>query len=72
MREIGADAVLSSASIAGFSVEETVQKPDGVEHINHEDPEQQLGDGAPFCAAVSGLRITRREHVDTEYQRRQK
>ncbi len=63
--------MLSSSSVTGFSVEKAVQQPQSVEHINHEDPEQQLSDGAPLSAAVCGLR-TRWEHVDNEqaYQRR--
>lgn len=54
--------MLSSSSIAGFSVEEAAQQPDGVEHVDHKDPEQHLSDGDPFGAAVRRLRITRREH----------
>lgn len=54
--------MLSSASIAGFGVEEAVQQPYGVEHVDHKDPEQQLGDRAPSSAAVRGFRKTRWEH----------
>lgn len=50
------------ASITGFDVEEAVQQPDSVQHVDHEDPEQQLGDGAPLSAAFRRLRVTRREH----------
>lgn len=57
--------MVSSASITGFDVEESVQQPDSVQHVDHEDPEQQLGDGAPLSSAVRGLRVTRREHGRT-------
>lgn len=50
--------MLSSASIAGFGVEEAVQQPYGVDHVDHKDPEQQLGDSAPSSAAVRGFRKT--------------
>ena len=61
--QVGADAVLSGAAIAGFGVEEAVQQPGGVQHVNHEHPEQQLRHGAPLsAAAVRGGGLTRREH----------
>lgn len=61
-RQVGGNAVLSSASVAGFGVEEAVQQPRRVKHVHHKDTEQQLGDGAPFGAAVGGLRATRCQH----------
>lgn len=54
--------MFSSASITGFDVEEAIQQPDSVQHVDHKDPEQQLGDGAPLSAALRRLRVTRREH----------
>lgn len=54
--------MLSSASIAGFSVEEAVKQPGSVEHINHKHPEQQLSDRAPLSAAVRRLGAARWEH----------
>lgn len=54
--------MISSVSIAGFGVEEAVQQPGGVEHIDHKHPEQHLSDGAPLSAAVRRLGAARWKH----------
>lgn len=54
--------MLSSASVAGFGVEEAVKQPGGVEHVNHKHAEQQLSDRAPLTAALRGFGATRWEH----------
>lgn len=62
VQQVGGNAELSSASVAGFVVEEAVQQPGGVERVHHEDPEQQLRERAPFPAAVRRFQIARGEH----------
>lgn len=70
--------MLSSGSVAGFVVDEAVQQPGGVEHVNHKHTEQQFSDGAPLGPAIPGLGKTRREHgsksrlvsKSTQYSRR--
>lgn len=61
-RQVGGDAALPPASVAGSGVEEAVEQPRRVKHVDHEDAEQQLGDGAPFGAAVGGLGVARCQH----------
>lgn len=63
-RQVGGNAALSPTFLAGFGVEKAVQQPSCVKHVDHKDTEQQLGDGAPFGAAVGGFRITGRQHGD--------
>lgn len=60
--QIGGDAVLPSVSFAGFGVEEAVEQPGRVEHVNHEHTAQQLSDGSALSAAVCGFSVARREH----------
>lgn len=69
-RQVGGDAVLPGAAIAGFGVQEAVQQPGGVQRVHHEDPEQQLGDGAAAAGEVRGLRQTPREHGDDDDDKR--
>ena len=54
--------MFSSASITGFGVEEAVQQPGGVQHVDHKHPEQQFSDGVPLTAAVRRLGQARWEH----------
>lgn len=54
--------MLSSASVAGFGVQEAIEQPHRVERVHHEDTEKQLSDGTPFRAAIRGLGITRCQH----------
>lgn len=61
--------MLSAASIAGFGVEEAVQQPGAMQHVNHKHAEQQLGDGAPLTAAVRGFGVTRRKHTSYGYRK---
>lgn len=54
-RQVGGDAALSPALLAGLGVEKAVQQPRRVKHVDHKDTEEQLGDGAPLGAVVGGL-----------------
>lgn len=54
--------MLSAASFAGFGVEEAVQQPGRVKHIDHKHTEQQLRDGSALSAALCGFSVARWEH----------